>query len=96
MYRRDYTLLKKILENKYDYDYKFIIIGKGPPCKELLELCKLYPNLLDTVAKNYAKGFDSFSLFEIGDIFECQHCNNPLNLPANKFSARIGPCDFLA
>ena len=30
----------------------------------------LYPNLLDAVAKNYAKGFDSFSLFEIGDIFK--------------------------
>ena len=30
----------------------------------------LYPNLLDTVAKNYAKGFDAFSLFEIGDIFK--------------------------
>ncbi len=30
----------------------------------------LYPNLLDAVAKNQAKGFDSFSMFEIGDIFK--------------------------
>ncbi len=30
----------------------------------------LYPNLLDTVSKNYAKGVDSFSIFEIGDIFK--------------------------
>ena len=30
----------------------------------------LYPNLLDAVAKNYAKGFDTFSMFEIGDIFK--------------------------
>ena len=30
----------------------------------------LYPNLLDTVSKNFSKGLDSFSLFEIGDIFK--------------------------
>ena len=30
----------------------------------------LYPNLLDAVSKNYAKGFEAFSLFEIGDVFK--------------------------
>ena len=29
----------------------------------------LYPNLLDAVSKNYSKGIDSFSLYELGDIF---------------------------
>ena len=29
----------------------------------------LYPNLLDAVSKNYSKGVDSFSLYELGDIF---------------------------
>ena len=30
----------------------------------------LYPNLLDAVSRNYAKGFDAFAMFEIGDIFK--------------------------
>ena len=30
----------------------------------------LYPNLLDAVSRNYSKGVDSFSLYEIGDIFK--------------------------
>ena len=29
----------------------------------------LYPNLLDSVSRNYAKGFDAFAMFEIGHIF---------------------------
>ena len=47
MYRRDYALLKILLQNTYDYPYKFLIIGKGPPCEELMELSNKYSDKLE-------------------------------------------------
>jgi len=47
MFRRDYNLLRIILNGKYEYPYKFVILGKGPPCKKLLELYKEYQDKIE-------------------------------------------------
>ena len=58
---------KKIIPNSdYNEDLRLI----NPISNELSVMRNsLYPNLLDAVSRNYAKGFDAFSMFEIGDIF---------------------------
>lgn len=48
-YRRDYSLLETILNNVYEYEYKFLIIGKGPICKELITLKEKYNNKIDII-----------------------------------------------
>lgn len=47
MFRRNYNLLKIILSGKYEYPYKFVIIGKGTPCKELMELYHTYKDKIE-------------------------------------------------
>jgi len=46
-YRRDFKLLSKILEGTYEFPFKFIIIGKGPPCPELIDLYALYKDKVE-------------------------------------------------
>ncbi|MBF96421.1 MAG: phenylalanine--tRNA ligase subunit beta [Pelagibacterales bacterium] len=67
---KSYTFIspKKIIPFS---DYKEELKIKNPISKELSVMRNsLYPNLLDAVSKNYAKGIDSFSIFEIGEIFK--------------------------
>ena len=45
--RRDFSLLKNILSKNYKYEFKFLLIGKGPPCLELLTIYEQYPNKID-------------------------------------------------
>ena len=59
---------KKII---HESDYMDVLEIVNPLSKDLsIMRNSLYPNLLDAVSRNYAKGFDSFSMFEIGDIFK--------------------------
>tara|TARA_B100001989_G_scaffold253131_1_gene238285 strand:+ start:4623 stop:7010 length:2388 start_codon:yes stop_codon:yes gene_type:complete len=58
---------KKIIP---DTDYKEDLRLVNPISNELSVMRNsLYPNLLDSISRNYAKGFDAFAMFEIGDIF---------------------------
>ena len=47
MSRRDYKLLDIILAGVYDYPYKFVIIGKGPPCDELVKIYNDYQDKIE-------------------------------------------------
>jgi hypothetical protein len=88
MYRRDYSLLKIILEGSYEYPYKFIIMGKGPPCKELMELCSNYQDKLemkcDLTFLDYHKEFISCYC-----LFPCvSYTQNPMYY-TNKLTSSI-------
>ena len=66
---KSYTFIspKKIIPES---DYNEQLRLSNPISNELsIMRNSLYPNLLDAVSKNYAKGYDAFSMFEIGDIF---------------------------
>ena len=59
---------KKIIPNN---DLKKELTLVNPISNELSVMRNsLYPNMLDTVSKNFAKGIETFSLFEIGYIFK--------------------------